>query len=170
MFFSFDFYAAQSSLEKFRNVLNYFCFLKPAGKHCKTKKEIGKSLPSCAPPLLAKKMPTARRPCKQQSAISSGFFAARTRTPQRTSHGNRFGDRTRPACRFRRRAENSVAQNKFPSKIPKRWLNDDWGATPQPARGTRALPCSFQNFDSSFSVHRSFKLASATTAHSTHKI
>ena len=38
------------------------------------------------------------------------------------------GERTRPACGFRRPAENGVAHGK------------GLGATPKPARGTRALP------------------------------
>jgi hypothetical protein len=42
------------------------------------------------------------------------------------------GERTRPACGFRRRAENGVARG----LAHERGL----GATPKPARGTRALP------------------------------
>ncbi len=49
-------------------------------------------------------------------------------------------ERTRPACCFRRRAENLVPQTFLHSINSRCQSNDGSGATPEPARETRALP------------------------------
>ena len=53
-------------------------------------------------------------------------------TPHVVSYGFGLGERDRPGCRFRRRAENSF--------LKLNGSTNGSGATPEPARETRALP------------------------------
>jgi hypothetical protein len=81
------FVAAQLSLEKFRNALNYFCSWRPAWirrkKGNQPNWEIWKLPPACTPPLSPKVLSIAPDAGKQQSAISQCFFASSAFSCQR---------------------------------------------------------------------------------------